>query len=294
MSNLEDNHFIYYSQDLLFHLLKNNISFPISVISNLFPSNDEIKSRSKHLYLERYLYEELDKKNKLSLLEKKKEYSIEIREKTRIEEVIEKDDIDRFRLLSNETTFNFNGNIKKVNELYQYSEIPIILYCIEKNSMKCFKYALINGADPSQKSMYYGKKIWDGYGFSGAIGNIQILKMIEDQGIEINENLMKGSSKFHQNHIIKWIEKQNNSLLQYGVKECIQFENFDGFDTINQNYDIASLKFQKNKSALHYAAKYNSKEIGEILISKGSDINAEDLIDYTIVQLFFNKMILNL
>ena len=29
---------------------------------------------------------------------------------------------------------------------------------------------------------------------------------------------------------------------------------------------------------LHYAARDNSKEIGEILISKGADINAKDII----------------
>ena len=34
---------------------------------------------------------------------------------------------------------------------------------------------------------------------------------------------------------------------------------------------------QKNKTPLHYAAEKNSKEIGELLISKGADINAIDL-----------------
>ena len=33
-----------------------------------------------------------------------------------------------------------------------------------------------------------------------------------------------------------------------------------------------------NKSPIHYAAKYNSKEIRELLISKGADINAKDII----------------
>ena len=35
---------------------------------------------------------------------------------------------------------------------------------------------------------------------------------------------------------------------------------------------------------LHYAAKKNSKEIGELLISNGADINAKD----TIYQLLLN------
>ena len=34
----------------------------------------------------------------------------------------------------------------------------------------------------------------------------------------------------------------------------------------------------KNRTPLHYAAKHNSKEIGELLISRGADINAKDII----------------
>ena len=37
---------------------------------------------------------------------------------------------------------------------------------------------------------------------------------------------------------------------------------------------------------LHYAARNNSKEIGEILISKGADINAKDIIYQNIKILF--------
>ena len=39
---------------------------------------------------------------------------------------------------------------------------------------------------------------------------------------------------------------------------------------------------QKNLTPLHIAAENDSKEIGELLISKGADINAIDIIDQTI------------
>ena len=42
----------------------------------------------------------------------------------------------------------------------------------------------------------------------------------------------------------------------------------------------------KNRTPLHYAAKNNSKEIGEILISKGADINAKNII-YLNIKIFF-------
>jgi len=34
----------------------------------------------------------------------------------------------------------------------------------------------------------------------------------------------------------------------------------------------------KNKTPLHYTAEKNSKEIEELLITKGADVNAKDII----------------
>ena len=42
---------------------------------------------------------------------------------------------------------------------------------------------------------------------------------------------------------------------------------------------------------LHYAAVKNYKEIGEILISKGADINAKDIIYQNMKILFLIKII---
>ena len=43
---------------------------------------------------------------------------------------------------------------------------------------------------------------------------------------------------------------------------------------------------QKNRTPLHFAAEKNSKEIGQLLISKGADINAIDIIYLNILILF--------
>ena len=43
---------------------------------------------------------------------------------------------------------------------------------------------------------------------------------------------------------------------------------------------------KKNKTMLHYAAKGNSSWIGEILISKGLDINAKDIHSPKLILLF--------
>ena len=48
---------------------------------------------------------------------------------------------------------------------------------------------------------------------------------------------------------------------------------------------------KKNQTPLHWAASWNSKEVGEILISKGTDINAKDINYQNIVKLFIIKLI---
>ena len=43
-------------------------------------------------------------------------------------------------------------------------------------------------------------------------------------------------------------------------------------------YNISRKWNNKNQTPLHFAAKSNSKEIGELLISKGADVNAISII----------------
>ena len=43
---------------------------------------------------------------------------------------------------------------------------------------------------------------------------------------------------------------------------------------------------------LHYAAYNNSKEIGELLITKGADINSKDITFHIMMKLFFINIIL--
>ena len=46
-----------------------------------------------------------------------------------------------------------------------------------------------------------------------------------------------------------------------------------------------------NWTPLHLAARNNSKEIGELLIKKGADINAKDIFYQIIIKLFLIKII---
>ena len=60
---------------------------------------------------------------------------------------------------------------------------------------------------------------------------------------------------------------------------------------------IISFKWRKfnnkNKTPLHYAVQKNLKEISELLITKGADINAKDINYQNIILLFLINIILN-
>ena len=310
LSEPKIDNLIHFDHEFLLQLLKNNIVFKnrypfyTNVIDDTFNGIDYVEILET--YIEKDLYEELKKKNELddNLIKGINRDSLKIKEKTKIEEIIEEDDIDNFRLLSNDYNFNFNQIIQRESGLYDYSKTTITLYCIEKNAIKCFKFALINGADPSQYCIlvttdeWGGLKIingWDGYGFAGAIGNIQMIKLLE-QNIPINKNLMEGCSKFHQNNLIHWIEKEHKALLKDGLRECIRYNNFEGFEIISQNIDIINFMNQNsNNSAFYYyyPEMKNSKEIGELLIllilSKGADINLVAIIYLNRKKLFLLK-----
>ena len=310
-SNLEGKDFIHFDQELLFHLLQSNISFPLSIIKN--------NIKEEKLIIEKYLYEELQKQNQLEQNEIRTkinqdcEITIIIREKTKIEEIIENDDIESMKILSNSNNFDFNQKIEKNNELYHYSRIPILLYCIEKTAFKCFKFALINGADPSRKSeklkiqkrqqfyytinrstFQYGKEyreVWDAYGFAGAKGNIQIIRILEKSGFKPNKCLIEGCSQFHQKGILELIMKEQSHLLNSTIKEIIFYENFEIFDLLILEGIINMVQNKKGLTPLHYAAKKKSKEMLELLISKGANINAKTIIYLNIQILFLIKII---
>ena len=293
-SNLEEKDFFHFDQELLFHLIQSNISFPILSIRNNIMN---LKDRIKKLKIEQYLSEELQKKNQLKEIESycsQNRIKIKIREKIKIEEIIEQDDIESLKIFSNSNNLDFNQKIKKNNELFHYARIPILLLCIEKSAMKCFKFVLINGADPTLKSEKFKSKrkeykpVWDAYGFAGARGNIHVIRILKENGIKPSNYLLEGCSQFHQKQILELIINEESYLLnpekdsylfKSVMKKTIFFENFEFLDLFILKRNINSILINENdQTSLHYAAKKNRKKIGELLISKGADINARDII----------------
>ena len=85
--------------------------------------------------------------------------------------------------------------------------------------------------------------------------------------------------------------KEQSHLLNSTTKEIILYENFEIINLLILKGIINNIQNQKRLTPLHYVAKKNFKKIGEILISKGADINAIDIIYLNIIILFLIKII---
>ena len=146
-------------------------------------------------------------------------------------------------------------------------EIPLIPYCIMKNAKECFKYLLVNGFDDPNKTMeeqnpnYFYQSFqrieikrynWDCMATAIYFGNKEIIKILEEKGIE------KGKNATH-------IEAAILSYRNIIAKEII--ENLD-----EKNEQIQNIL---NMSILASAKNNNIKGV-EFLMTKGAEMNTID------------------
>ena len=322
--SLNKNDFIHADQEFIFQLIEANVSFPLIILwekcmqfSRLFPdgslpypSNTDggwspncgcpvgtvylLHYNTPTIYFEEKLEKKFKELHEKILTDAFNDY--DTRKKEEIEEIIDNDDIERLRTLPD---FDVNLRITKENLLFYYSTIPILSYCIEKNAIKCFKYLLINGADPLQKSQvpYFSyddvyammqvlkddvEDIWDAYGFAGATGNSTIIKLLYDKIGKFSNDLIMGCTKFHKNNILSWVLKEDPSIASYGLINSIKYENIQAIKTLldysnNSNLDInINITDRFQRTPLHEAARNNLLPIAKSLIEKGALIDAED------------------
>ena len=181
-------------------------------------------------------------------------------------------------------------------------KIPIIIECIIQKAMKCFKFLLINGIEDPTKTMqelnpdmnnkYWRSSNhyeWDCLAIAIYYGEVEIEGILEEKCIK------KGSRKGHleaavlsyRNSITKEISiqmKMNGLNLNYGLLASVKNNNIKlGDFFINETCFHYG---QIYKYPLHIAAMNNSKEMGQILISKGAEINAIDIISQIIIILY--------
>ena len=202
---------------------------------------------------------------------------------TKIEEIISGDKIKELeKLLQEKDISTFNTIIKSFLEVEEM-KIPLIQYCIMKKAIECFKYLLVNGFDDPNKTMEeqdpnssydsYNNEIeikryeWDCMATAIYFGNKEIIKILEEKGIE------KGKNPAH-------IEAAILSYRNIIAKEI--------FENLNENNE--QIQNILNISIIALAKNNNIKEI-EFLMTKGADINAKDIIYLNMIILFLINII---
>ena len=123
-------------------------------------------------------------------------------------------------------------------------------------------------------------------------GKVEIVKILEERGIEkgnkpvhIEAALLSYRNALGKEIINKMKENDENeneeNTLNIGLIASIKSNNIKGFEMLIKNgakINESQDQMGYHKTLLHIAARNNSKEIGEILISKGADINAKNII----------------
>ena len=139
---------------------------------------------------------------------------------------IRNDQIELLSFLSTYNLFSFDQYLKLFDKIYNYSLIPLLHYSIQCHSKKCFKFLLLNGADPSLTSNGWNK--WDAMAFAVASGDFVFIKILEDNGIYYNENSANAAAKFHQNSVLKWLIDHHIDTLTYTLLSAVETNNLEG------------------------------------------------------------------
>ena len=107
-----------------------------------------------------------------------------------LKQIVEEDNLELFQ---KETEKNSNLILKDSFFEVKNMKFPILHYCIIKKAIKCFKFLILNGADPSQTLSYkegsfwnekQGEKYkWDCMTIAICFGEWEVMKILEERGI---------------------------------------------------------------------------------------------------------------
>ena len=123
---------------------------------------------------------------------------------------------------------------------------------------------------------------WDCMATSIFFGNKEIIKILEEKGIEKGKNgtHIMAAILSYRNIIAKEIiedlnenNEQTQNILKISIAASAKSNNIKGVEFLMTKMADINMHDKESNSLLHYAAKNNSKEMLEILISKGADIN---------------------
>ena len=238
-------------------------------------------------------------KNEIAItsnLEPKEEEESSNPNEEKIKRIIREDNLEEFQ---KETEQAFNLNVTETFFEDENMNIPILDYCVIKKALKCFKFFILIGADPTVKLSQIQSTIqpkqqasnqrsrfghfsfrrkqnqpnvqpkqhyeWDCISIAICFGEWEMVKILEERGIKKQNNtkVWEAAALTHRNNLLKLFisnkEEIDNSLFE----ECLQ-------------------------KGLEGAIKGNNLKERIILISAGADINAKDIIYQNIKLIIFN------
>ena len=99
-----------------------------------------------------------------------------------------------------------NHILKMDNKIIDYWLIPVLHFAAQCGSINCFKFLLLNGADPLLTSISYNiSRRWDAMAFAASSGNFRLIKILDEWGVRVNELTAEAASQFFHHKILKWL-----------------------------------------------------------------------------------------
>ncbi len=228
----------------------------------------------------------------------------------KLAKIIEGDNVERLQKIS-DSYMNYrmkvvSSNLPDFGFGFSMKGLPIIHYAAMCKALRCFKFLLLNGANPrelvsfSMIPMTPNMRInLDCVSFAGFGGELEILKILEERGMDCRRNLgfwfLAGLA--HQNVLLNKLLKkvyydqgyQCLNMVLFGiimgnyVKEfTTQKPGFAWWGKVIQEAQKNDLPFN---DLLCVAVRRDQDKIGEWLVTKGADINAEYQIDRSLLML---------
>ena len=187
----------------------------------------------------------------------------------KIEKIISGDKVKEFQEFTQIKDIKFSTITKSFNEVDKM-KIPLIQYCIMKNSIECFKYLLVNGYDDPNKIMkdsnFNAKRIdsykWDCMATAIYYGNNEIIRIL------ITKRIEKGPIHLEP------------AILSY--RNLIAEEILDEMNEKKAKFKDIYIR------ALSASAKSNNIKGVELLLSKDLDVNEKDYYFFIIIKRLFS------
>ena len=181
-------------------------------------------------------------------------------------EIIRKDDIDSFIQIVSQSGENFDINQRKKSTIFERSSLlfhnpTLIQYSAFFNSIKIFKYLLLNNAKiESSSNDYYSLA---DYAVAG--GSIEIIHILEQKGIELY-NSIPISIKYYQNDIFQYIldNCSSNQKPSKITSKKIKHDDLNINDPLFYYYDFDENKYYKNVVKSYENKNMNQVDLDEL------------------------------